>query len=108
MYKRQAYTYLLAVSGFTGAMVWISICWRQYNFRIKIIAEGLEHTLKYKTPFFPYVTLFGIWMQVICLVVIAFTEDLRSTLYVGIPMLVVPMIWYKLKKWRYHLIVTQK
>jgi AAT family amino acid transporter len=93
-----AYTYLLAVSGFTGAMAWISICWSQYNFRNKIIAQGLESTLKYKTPFFPYVTLFGIWVQVICLLVIVFTADLRSTLYAGIPMMVVPMIWYRLKK----------
>ncbi len=93
-----AYTYLLAVSGFTGAMAWISICWSQYNFRCKIIAAGLENTLKYKTPFFPYLTLFGIWIQVICLAVIAFTPDLRSTLYVGIPMMVVPMVWYKIKK----------
>jgi AAT family amino acid transporter len=97
-----AYTYLLAVSGFTGAMAWISICWSQYNFRKKIIAQNLEHTLKYKTPFFPYVTLFGIWVQVICLLVIAFTEDLRSTLYVGVPMLVIPMLWYQFKKHFVH------
>ncbi len=63
-----------------------------------MIAQGLENTLKYKTPFFPYITLFGIWAQVICLVVIAFTADLRSTLYAGIPMLLIPMLWYKMKK----------
>ncbi len=90
------YTYLLAVSGFTGAMAWISICWSQYRFRKKLMAQGLVHTLKYKTPFFPYVTLFGIWVQVFCMAVIAFTPDLRPTLYVGIPMMVVPMILYKL------------
>ncbi|WP_199883774.1 amino acid permease [Anaerosinus massiliensis] len=95
-----AYTYLLAVSGFTGAMAWISICWSQYNFRKQLIAQKLEHTLKYKTPFFPYVTLFGIWVQVICLLVIAFTDDLRSTLYAGVPMLVIPMFWYQIKKRR--------
>lgn len=93
-----AYTYLLAVSGFTGAMAWISICWSQYNFRRRLMREGLEHTLKYKTPLFPYVTLFGIWIQVICLAVIAFTADLRSTLYAGIPMMVVPMLWYRIKR----------
>jgi AAT family amino acid transporter len=92
------YTYLLSVSGFTGAMAWISICWSQYNFRKRMIAQGLVHTLKYKTPFFPYVTLFGIWVQVICLAVIAFTADLRSTLYAGVPMMVVPMIWYRIKR----------
>ena len=90
-----AYTYLLAVSGFTGAMAWISICWSQYRFRKRMIAEHKVDTLRYKTPFFPYVTLFGIWVQVFCLVVIAFTPDLRSTLYAGVPMMVVPMLWYR-------------
>lgn len=93
------YTYLLAVSGFTGAMAWISICWSQYNFRKHLIARGLEHTLKYKTPFFPYVTYFGIWSQIFCLVVMAFTPDLRHTLYAGVPMLVLPMLWYR---WHVH------
>lgn len=103
-----AYTYLLAVSGFTGAMAWISICWSQYNFRKALIAKGLEHTLKYKTPFFPYVTLFGIWVQVVCLLVIAFTDDLRSTLYAGIPMLVVPMLLYRLRKHKFVEPVVEK
>lgn len=86
--SNMAYTYLLAVSGFTGAMAWISICWSQYyNFRKQIIKDGLEDTLKYKTPFFPYITLFGIWVQVFCLVVLAFTDDLKSALYAGVPML---------------------
>lgn len=95
-----AYTYLLALSGFTGAIAWISICWSQLNFRRKLEAQGLVDTLKYKTPFFPYVTYFGIWVQVFCLMVIAFTDDLRETLLVGVPFLVVPMLWYKFKQYR--------
>jgi len=95
-----AYTYLLAVSGFTGAMAWISICWSQYRFRRRLMAENKVEELRYKTPFFPYVTLFGIWVQVFCLVVIAFTPDLRPTLYVGVPMMVVPMIWYRIRRHR--------
>ncbi|MBB5335649.1 amino acid permease [Pectinatus brassicae] len=91
-----AYTYLLAVSGFTGALAWISICWSQYNFRRKLQKENLVHTLKYKTPFFPYLTLFGIVIQILCLVVMAFTSDLRMALYTGIPMMVIPMVWYKI------------
>lgn len=106
--SEMAYTYLLAVSGFTGAMAWISICWSQYNFRKDLIARGLEHTLKYKTPFFPYVTLFGIWIQVACLIVIAFTADLRAALYAGIPMLVVPMLWYRFKRHKYPVPAVNK
>ena len=56
--------------------------------------------MKYKTPFFPYVTCFGIWAQVFCLAVIIFTPDLRSTLYVGLPMLILPMVWYRWRKRR--------
>ena len=42
-------------------------------------------------------TLFGIWAQVFCLVVLAFTPDLRQAFYMGVPMLVVPMLWHRLR-----------
>ena len=92
-----AYTYLLAVSGFTGAIAWISICWSQYRSRRCMIAQGREGELRYKTPFFPYVTIFGIWAQVVCLVVMAFTPDLREAFCAGIPLLVLPMVWYRVR-----------
>ena len=94
------YTYLLAVSGFTGALAWISLCWSQYRSRHAHIAAGTEDTLRYKTPFFPYVTLFGIWSQVICLVVMLFDADLRVAFYAGVPMLLVPMFLYRLRAWK--------
>lgn len=94
------YTYLLAVSGFTGAIAWISICWSEYRSRKRKIAEGTEGTLRYKTPFFPYVTLFGIWAQVFCLIVMVFEPELREALYAGIPMLIFPMAWYRLRQRR--------
>jgi len=92
------YTYLLAVSGFTGAIAWISICWSQYRFRKQKIAEGTVEELRYKTPLFPYVTLFGIWSQVFCLVVMVFTPDLQEALFAGIPMLILPMVWYHFRE----------
>lgn len=95
-----AYTYLLALSGFTGAIAWISICWSQYRFRKLMVAEGKFESLKYKTPLFPYVTLFGIWVQVFCLVVLAFVPDLRASLLVGVPFLIVPMAIYRVRQWR--------
>ena len=94
------YTYLLAVSGFTGAIAWISICWSEYRSRERKIAEGTEGALRYKTPFFPYVTLFGIWAQVFCLIVMVFEPELREALYAGIPMLIFPMAWYRLRQRR--------
>lgn len=94
------YTYLLAVSGFTGAIAWISICWSQYRSRKRMIALGTDKKLRYKTPFFPYVTLFGIWAQVFCLVVMVFGPELREALYAGVPMLIIPMAWYRLRQRR--------
>ena len=101
------YTYLLAVSGFTGAIAWISICWSQYRRRKMMMATGADRRLKFRTPLFPYVTLFGIWAQVFCLVVMAFTPDLQEALYAGVPMLLLPMCWYKLRAWRRKAIATK-
>ena len=89
------YTYLLALSGFSGAVAWISICWSQYRRRRKLEAEDAVSLLRYRMPFFPYVTLFGIWAQIFCLAFMIFVPELRSALYLGVPMLIVPMILYR-------------
>jgi AAT family amino acid transporter len=93
---KNIYTYLLALSGFSGAIAWISICWSQLNFRRRLEQEGDVANLSFKTPWFPYVTHFGIWAQVVCLLLVAFTEELRTSLYIGIPALVAPVIVYYL------------
>ena len=89
------YTYLLALSGFSGAAAWISICWSQYRRRRTLEARGEVSLLRYRMPLFPYVTLFGIWAQVLCLVFMIFTPELRAALYLGVPMLIVPMLVYR-------------
>ncbi len=88
------YTYLLALSGFTGAIAWISICWSQYNFRKQLSPVEVQQ-LKYKAPFFPYISQFGIWAQIVCLIFVAFTEELRTSLYLGVPLLILPIIIYR-------------
>lgn len=90
------YKYLLALSGFSGAMCWLSIGWTQYRFRKQAEAKGQE--LKFKVPFFPYSTLAAIWAQVICIAAMVFIPDLRASLYVGIPIFVVPMLLYMIKE----------
>ena len=90
---------LLAVSGFSGAIAWISICWSQLNFRRRLEAEGHDvHSLTFKVPFFPYVTHFGIWAQVACLMLMVFSDKLRDPLFIGIPFVIVPMVWYELRR----------
>ncbi|MDR1701802.1 MAG: amino acid permease [Sporomusaceae bacterium] len=93
----ELYTYLLALSGFSGAIAWISICWSQLNYRRQLEEQNAVSTLKYKSPFFPYVAHFGIWVQVACLIAVAFIEELRASLYIGIPALLLPMLIYRYK-----------
>lgn len=97
--SKAVYTYMLALSGFSGAIAWISICWCQFNFRRRLVLQGMHvAALQYKTPFFPYLTYFGILAQVGCLFVTAYNEELRNSLYVGVPLLLLPIIWYKLRE----------
>jgi AAT family amino acid transporter len=98
--SKSIYTYMLALSGFSGAIAWISICWCQLNFRRRLKENGeTTEKLQYKTPWFPYLTHFGIWAQVGCLIVTVCNDDLRNSLYVGIPLLILPIVWYKLREY---------
>jgi amino acid transporter, AAT family len=97
-----AFVSLLAVSGFTGAIAWISICWSQLRFRRRLEASGQNaDQLAFKVPFFPYLTHIAIWVQVACLVTMAFSEKLREPLFIGMPMVAIPMLWYALRSKRW-------
>lgn len=86
---------LLSISGFTGTMCWISLCWSQINFRRRLLAAGYTKAdLKYYTPGYPYTALAGIFIQVASLVFVAFSPDLRVAFYFGVPCLIIPMVAY--------------
>ena len=87
---------LLALSGFTGGVAWISICWSQYNFRKRLEARGETDTLKFHAPGFPYFTIVALLIQMVSLGVVVFSPDLRIAAIIGTPLLVVPMAVYKL------------
>lgn len=90
----QAFAYLLSISGFTGAICWISICWSQYNFRKQCNRNGVSLKGKFRTPFYPVVPLLGIWLQVGCLVMLFWNEALRPAFYFGVPVVIVPVVVY--------------
>jgi amino acid transporter, AAT family len=90
------YQHLLALSGFSGAIAWISISWSQYNFRKELISHYSEENLKYKAPFFPYITLFSIFSQVFMLLLLLFDQELIWSFYIGLPTLLLPMFIYKI------------
>jgi S-methylmethionine transporter len=51
---------LMGVAAFTMVIVWMSICWSQFNFRRQWIREGHHVSeLKFRTPWFPLVPILG-------------------------------------------------
>ncbi|SPL72317.1 amino acid permease [Acinetobacter stercoris] len=51
---------LLGVAAFTMVIVWMSICWSQYNFRKRWLKSGHHlDDLKFKTPWYPFVPILG-------------------------------------------------
>lgn len=88
------YANLLAISGFTGSICWISICWAQLRFRKKVTSENLPK-MTYKIGLFPYLTIFAIWLQIFCLLVVVINPSLRLSFYLGVPATLIPILLYK-------------
>jgi AAT family amino acid transporter len=95
------YIWLLSVSGFTGALCWLSITLCQIRMRAKMKREGIAiTTLAYSMPGFPYLSWLSFYLQLMCLVLIIFHPTLRSSLILGIPAFAIPAIftWAKDRK----------
>ena len=91
------YEQLLAIAGFTGTIVWISICWAQWGFRRRLVQAGFDvASLRFRTAFFPYLTIFAIVAQILCLVVAASNADFQVAIYLAFALLLVPMLAYAL------------
>ena len=89
------YERLLAVAGFTGTVVWISICWAQYGFRRRLQRRGFDEArLRFRSPLFPHLTLATIAAQVACLLVAARSPDFAGAIYLALVLLLVPMVLY--------------
>ena len=91
------YTILCSMSGFTGLMYFIVICWCQYKFRRNLQKLGVDakKILKFTMPGFPYFTLAGI-IVMLAIMVSIFFGDMRLSAIVGLPVLIIPMVIYKL------------
>ncbi len=93
------YIALLLVSGFTGAMAWISLCWAQINFRRKLYQAGYTTAdLKYKTPGSPYTGIIAILLMLLCLVLLFLNHDFtyKIAFILGVIVFIVPVIIYKI------------
>lgn len=92
------YIALLLVSGFTGAIAWISLCWAQINFRKRLYEAGYTtDDLNYKTPGSPYTGYIAIFLMVLCLLFLALNKDhtYKVAFIMGTISLLAPMIIYK-------------
>ena len=92
------YIALLLVSGFTGAIAWISLCWAQINFRKRLYKAGYTtKDLRYVTPGTPYTGLVAIGLMLICLLFLLMNDDpsYKIAFSIGFVSLVLPMCIYK-------------
>lgn len=92
------YIALLLVSGFTGAIAWISLCWAQINFRKQLYKAGYTTAdLRYSTPGSPYTGIIAIILMVMCLIFLLLNQDssYKIAFAIGFITLTVPMIIYK-------------
>ena len=107
------YIALLLVSGFTGAIAWISLCWAQINFRKRLYKAGYTtDDLLYKTPGSPYTGFIAIILMVICLIFLIMSNDpsYKIAFTIGLITLVIPMVIYRhigLKK-RHDILLKNK
>jgi len=92
------YIALLLVSGFTGAIAWISLCWAQINFRRRLYKAGYTSAdLRYKTPGSPYTGLVAIALMVACLIFLFLNKDptYKIAFAIGFFCLTIPIAIYK-------------
>ncbi len=89
------YANLLAISGFTGSVCWISICIAQFQFRRKLPFMEKPPKLIYKIRWFPYLTILAIVLQIGCLCIVALSPSLRLSFYLGVPATLIPILIYK-------------
>jgi AAT family amino acid transporter len=88
------YTWLLSVSGFTGAICWISITVCQIQLRKKMLKEDTVHLKSsYLMPGYPYLSWLSLSLQILCILMLAFHPNLRSSLILGIPAFAVPALY---------------
>ncbi|PJD93636.1 MAG: amino acid permease [Legionella sp.] len=91
------YISLLLISGFTGAIAWISLCWAQINFRKRLYKAGYTRAdLKYSTPGAPYTGMIAIFLMVICLIFLFFSDDIsyKIAFIIGTISLMFPILVY--------------
>ena len=94
------YATLLGLSGFTGTLCWVGICWAQCIFRKKLKARGYDpnECLTVKAQLFPGLAYFAIIVQIAAMILCIF-EDLL-VFATAMFFIILPMVVYVIQKKR--------
>lgn len=105
------YIALLLVSGFTGTLAWISLCWAQINFRRQLYKAGYTiKDLRYVTPFSPYSGILAIVLMFVSLIFLFFSNDpiFKKAFIFGAGFFIVPYFLYKFLNLKKHRLEIMK
>ena len=88
------YLRLLGLSGFTGTICWVAICWSQIVFRKRLKERGyaIDTALTVKARWYPWLQYFSIIVMIAALIAMCVEDWLVFT--VGVLCTFVPMIGY--------------
>jgi AAT family amino acid transporter len=96
------YANLLGISGFTGTLCWVAICWSQIAFRNKLKKRGYdpEEVLTVKARFYPGLQYFSNIIMIGAMVLLVFEDGGMPVVVISVLCTVVPMIIYVFQKKR--------
>lgn len=96
------YANLLGISGFTGTLCWVAICWSQITFRKRLKERGYDpdQALTVKARFYPGLAYFATILQIGAMVLLVFEDGGMPVFIISIICVFSPMIIYLVQKKR--------
>jgi AAT family amino acid transporter len=96
------YANLLGISGFTGTLCWVSICWSQFVFRKRLKARGYDanSVLTVKARWYPGLAVFSIVIQIGGMIMLMFEDGGMPVFIISLIAIFVPIAIYVIQKKR--------
>jgi AAT family amino acid transporter len=96
------YANLIGISGFTGTLCWVGICWSQVAFRRKLKQRGYDpdKVLTVKAKWYPGLAYFAIVLQIAAMVLLVFEEGGLPVFVISLIVIFAPIAIYAIQKKR--------
>lgn len=96
------YANLLGISGFTGTLCWVAICWSQVVFRKKLKERGYDpnEILTVKARWYPGLAYFCNVIMIGAMLLLVFEEGGMPVFVISVVVTIVPMVIYVFQKKR--------